>query len=97
LASTNSSLKLSSVSSGGKGSLATLLVGYSRLGGRRRRQQLGQTEAELLEELGLLLLGPSVKLPLREELLLLGDLLLLLVVMLLEVLLPLLEGHAVED
>ncbi len=66
-----------------------------RLG--RRRRQLGQAEAELLEEIGLLLLGPSVELPLREELLLellrLGVLLLLLVV-LLEVLL---EGHAVED
>ena len=67
---------------------------YSRqrwLGRWRRRRQLGQAEAELLEELGLLLLGPSVELPLREELLLLrlGVLLLLLVV--------LLEGHAVED
>ncbi len=52
---------------------------------------MGQAEAELLEELVLLLLGPSVELPLREELLLLrlGVLLLLLVV--------LLEGHAVED
>ena len=62
----------------------------------RRRRQLGQAEAELLEELGLLLLGPSVELPLREELLLLrlGVLLLLVVVLLLEVLL---EGHAVED
>jgi hypothetical protein len=61
----------------------------------RRRRQLGQAEAELLEELGLLLLGPSVELPLREERLLrLGVLLLLLVVLLLEVLL---EGHAVED
>jgi hypothetical protein len=74
-------------------------VDYSRqrwLGRRRRRRQLGQAEAELLEELGLLLLGPSVELPLREELLLLrlGVLLLLLVVLLLEVLL---EGHAVED
>ena len=72
---------------------------YSRqcwLGRRRRRRQLGQAEAELLEELGLLLLGPSVELPLREELLLLrlGVLLLLLVVLLLGVLL---EGHAVED
>jgi len=71
-------------------------VDYSRqrwLG--RRRRQLGQAEAELLEELGLLLLGPSVELPLREERLLrLGVLLLLLVVLLLEVLL---EGHAVED
>ncbi len=51
-----------------------------------------------MEELGLLLLGPSVEFPLREELLLLllrlGVLLLLLVVLLLEVL-P--EGHAVED
>jgi len=57
---------------------------------------LGQAEAELLQELGLLLRGPSVELPLREELLLLrlGVLLLLLVVLLLEVLL---EGHAVED
>jgi hypothetical protein len=74
-------------------------VGDSRqrwLGGRRRRRQLGQAEAELLEELGLLLLGPSVELPLREELLLLrlGVLLLLQGVLLLEVLL---EGHAVED
>ncbi len=67
---------------------------YSRqrwLGRRRRRRQLGQAEAELLEELGLLLLGPSVELPLREELLLR---LLRLGVLLLEVLL---EGHAVED
>ena len=65
------------------------------LGRRRRRRQLGQAEAELLEELGLLLLGPSVELPLREERLLrLGVLLLLLVVLLLGVLL---EGHAVED
>jgi hypothetical protein len=61
----------------------------------RRRRQLGQAEAELLEELGLLLLGPSVELPLRELLLLL--LLLLLVVLLLEVLLLLPEGHAAED
>ena len=61
----------------------------------RRRRQLGQAEAELLEELGLLLLGPSVELPLLEERLLrLGVLLLLLVVLLLGVLL---EGHAVED
>jgi hypothetical protein len=61
----------------------------------RRRRQLGQAEAELLEELGLLLRGPSVELPLRDERLLrLGVLLLLLVVLLLEVLL---EGHAVED
>ena len=65
----------------------------------RRRRQLGQAEAELLEELGLLLLGPSVELPLREELLLLrlGVLLLLLVVLLLLLLEVLLEGHAVED
>jgi hypothetical protein len=73
-------------------------VGDSRqrwLGGRRRRRQLGQAEAELLQELGLLLRGPSVELPLRDERLLrLGVLLLLLVVLLLEVLL---EGHAVED
>jgi hypothetical protein len=63
--------------------------------GRRRRRQLGQAEAELLQELGLLLRGPSVELPLRDERLLrLGVLLLLLVVLLLEVLL---EGHAVED
>jgi hypothetical protein len=61
----------------------------------RRRRQLGQAEAELLQELGLLLRGPSVELPLRDERLLrLGVLLLLLVVLLLEVLL---EGHAVED
>lgn len=65
------------------------------LGRRRRRRQLGQAEAELLQELGLLLRGPSVELPLRDERLLrLGVLLLLLVVLLLEVLL---EGHAVED
>jgi len=65
------------------------------LGGRRWRRQLGQAEAELLQELGLLLRGPSVELPLRDERLLrLGVLLLLLVVLLLEVLL---EGHAVED
>ncbi len=65
------------------------------LGRRRRRRQLGQAEAELLEELGLLLRGPSVELPLRDKRLLrLGVLLLLLVVLLLEVLL---EGHAVED
>jgi hypothetical protein len=73
-------------------------VGDSRqrwLGRRRRRRQLGQAEAELLQELGLLLRGPSVELPLRDERLLrLGVLLLLLVVLLLEVLL---EGHAVED
>jgi hypothetical protein len=61
----------------------------------RRRRQLGQAEAELLQELGLLLRGPSVELPLRDERLLRrGVLLLLLVVLLLEVLL---EGHAVED
>jgi hypothetical protein len=93
LASTNSSLKLSSVSSGAREkSLATLLVDYSWqrwLGRQWRRRQLGQAEAELLEELGLLLLGPIVELPLRE--------LLLLVVLLLEVLLLLLEGHAAED
>jgi hypothetical protein len=73
-------------------------VGDSRqrwLGRRQRRRQLGQAEAELLQELGLLLRGPSVELPLRDERLLrLGVLLLLLVVLLLEVLL---EGHAVED
>jgi hypothetical protein len=73
-------------------------VGDSRqrwLGRRRRRRQLGQAEAELLQEPGLLLQGPSVELPLRDERLLrLGVLLLLLVVLLLEVLL---EGHAVED
>jgi hypothetical protein len=73
-------------------------VGDSRqrwLGRRWRRRQLGQAEAELLQELGLLLRGPSVELPLRDERLLrLGVLLLLLVVLLLEVLL---EGHAVED
>ncbi len=105
MAATNSSLKLSSVSSGAREkSLATLLVDYSWqrwLGRRRRRRQLGQAEAELLEELGLLLLRPSVELPLRELLLLLrlwlGVLLLLLVVLLLEVLLLLLEGHAAED
>jgi hypothetical protein len=75
-----------------------IIVGNVGWEWRRRRRQLGQAEAELLEELGLLLLGPSVELPLREELLLLlGDLLLLLVVLLLEVLLLLLEGHAVED
>jgi hypothetical protein len=60
----------------------------------RRRRQLGQAEAELLQELGLLLRGPSVELPLRDERLLRLGVLLLLVVLLLEVLL---EGHAVED
>jgi hypothetical protein len=72
-------------------------VGDSRqrwLGRRRRRRQLGQAEAELLQELGLLLRGPSVELPLRDERLLRLGVLLLLVVLLLEVLL---EGHAVED
>ncbi len=68
---------------------------WQRWLGRRRRRQLGQAEAELLEELGLLLRGPSVELPLWElRLLRLGVLLLLLVVLLLEVLLV---GHAVED
>jgi len=36
-----------------------------RLAGRRRRRQTGKVQAELLDEQGLLVRGPSVELPLR--------------------------------
>jgi hypothetical protein len=72
-----------------------------RLDRRRRRRQLGEAAAELLEELALALLGPSEEFPLRLLgllllVLVLLLLLLLVVVLLLLLVLGLLGGHAVE-
>jgi hypothetical protein len=79
--------------------LATLLEGQTRqrrLGGCRQQGQAGEVQAELLQELGLLVLGPRVELPLRLVRLVRRQVLVLQLLLLVVVLLLLL-GHAAGD